>query len=149
MNEQIYKWQQTRNVIAYVKEKYGDELEFLWPRFDANAIWRNKVNRKWYGLVMIVLADKIGIEQEGELEILDVRFEKGQAREFAQSSENIYPGYHMNKNYLFTIVLDGSVDMQQIRILIDRSYRISIESQPSWWELAKPGLDLDQAEGCS
>ena len=74
MNEQIYKWQQTRNVIAYVKEKYGDELEFLWPRFDANAIWRNKVNRKWYGLVMIVLADKIGIEQEGELEILDVRF---------------------------------------------------------------------------
>ena len=30
------------------KEKNNDELEFLWEKFDNNAICRNKQNNKWY-----------------------------------------------------------------------------------------------------
>lgn len=30
MNEKIYQTKQAQEVIQYVREKYGDELEFLW-----------------------------------------------------------------------------------------------------------------------
>ena len=47
--DEIYKNQQSKEVIKYIKEKYDDDLEFLWKKYDNNAIWRNKQNNKWYG----------------------------------------------------------------------------------------------------
>ena len=40
----VFKNNQTKDVIKYVKEKYEDDLEFLWEKFDDNAIIRNKIN---------------------------------------------------------------------------------------------------------
>ena len=32
-------------IIKYVRESYGDELEFLWKKFPDNAVWRRKDNK--------------------------------------------------------------------------------------------------------
>ena len=119
---------QAQEVIAYVRKKYGDELEFLWQKFPKNAIWRNKDNQKWYAALLAVPRNKlVGQTSEKEVEIIDIRFQKNEALEFAESNDNVFPGYHMNKNNWVTIILDGSMATEQILELLDQSYRISLK----------------------
>lgn len=143
--EEVYYGKQAREVIRYVREEYGGELEFLWQ--DENGVWRNPGNRKWYGVMMRVRGSRLGLvasgaelSEDGMVEILDLRFEKGMAREFVASrggsdsggarnvvgsgGVGILPGYHMNKNNWITVVLDYEVATEEVLALIGQSYRI-------------------------
>ena len=55
----IFKSSQSKAVIEYIKNQYGDELEFLWPKFPNNAIWRRKDNQKWYSLIISLPRNKL------------------------------------------------------------------------------------------
>ena len=120
----IFKRDQSKKIIKYIKEKYGDELEFLWKKFDNNAIWRNKANQKWYGLILTVSEDKIGGSSKNEIEIIDLRYQKDKIQEIIDN-KTIYPGYHMNKSSWITIKLDNSVETEKIFELIDNSYNLT------------------------
>lgn len=124
-NRDTFKNSQTKEIIKYVKEKYNDELEFLWEKFDNNAICRNKQNNKWYVLFCTVTEDKIGIDSNKEIEIIDLRYQKEKINEIIDN-KNIYPGYHMNKKSWITIKLDNTVDIRKICDYIDNSYKLSI-----------------------
>ena len=126
MSEKAFNSPQAQEVIAYVCKEYGDELEFLWQKFPKNAIWRNKDNQKWYAALLVIPRNKlVGQTSEEEVEIIDIRFQKNEALEFAESNDNVFPGYHMNKNNWITIVLDGSMETEQILRLLDHSYEIA------------------------
>lgn len=68
----IFKSEYANLIIEYIRKKYNDELEYLWEKFPNNAIWRNKENKKWYGALLVVKKAKIGIEEEGNIEIIDL-----------------------------------------------------------------------------
>lgn len=125
-HEDVFKSEQAKEIIKYIKEKYGDDLEFLWKKFDDNAVWRNKKNNKWYGALLIVAENKIGIDSDKLIEIIDLRYQKEDIKNFI-NNETIFPGYHMNKDNWITIKLDGSVKIEKIIELIDNSYKISLE----------------------
>ena len=72
----VFKSKQTIAIINYVKAKYDNDLEFLWKRSPKNAIWRNQNNRKWYGAVLVISKDKLKIESNEMVEILDLRYQK-------------------------------------------------------------------------
>lgn len=120
-----FKNKQSKEIIQYIKQKYNDELEFLWEKFDDNAIWRNKQNDKWYGLLLNVSKNKLGIDSEEIAEIIDLRYQKEKIDEIVDNKK-IYPGYHMNKKSWITIILDESLDIKEIFKLIDNSYNLSI-----------------------
>lgn len=124
-SKEAFKSKQAKEVIRYIEEKYGDKLEFLWEKFDDNAIWRNKQNSKWYGVLLTVSARKLGMEEDKMVEIIDLRYSKEKI-EAILSDTKIFPGYHMNKKSWITIKLDESVDTTEIFQLIDNSYRLSI-----------------------
>ncbi len=124
-SKEIFKFKQSKQVIEYIKEKYNDELEFLWEKFDNNAIWRNKQNNKWYGLIMAIPESKIGINSEKIVEALDIRYQKNETDRIVDN-EKFFPGYHMNKKSWITIKLDNSVDIKTIKKLIDNSYNLSL-----------------------
>lgn len=126
MSAEIFGSRQAREIVEYVRDRYGDELEFLWERFPKDAVWRNQKSRKWYGLMMTISRRKLGFDTDEEVEIIDLRFLKNEARDFAASNEGILPGYHMNKNNWITIVLDGSVETGKILELLDQSYEIAL-----------------------
>lgn len=124
--EEVFKSYQAKEIIKYIKEKYDDDLEFLWKKFDDNAVWRNKKNNKWYGALLIVAENKIGIDSDKLIEIIDLRYQKEDIKNFI-NNETIFPGYHMNKDNWITIKLDGSLETKKIIELIDNSYKISLE----------------------
>lgn len=121
----IFKSKQAKAIIKYVKEKYNDDLEYLWVKFPNNAIWRNKDNNKWYGALLILSESKLGIESDKIIDILDLRYQKDQIRKVIDN-KRIFEGYHMNKDNWITIRLDGSVDLKEIFDLIDNSYKLSL-----------------------
>ena len=121
----IYKSKQANEIIKYIKEKYNDDLEFLWKKFDDNAVWRNKKNNKWYGALLIVASNKIGVNSDEIVEIIDLRYQKEEIKKVIDNVK-IFPGYHMNKDNWITIKLDESVEIEKIFKLIDNSYNISL-----------------------
>lgn len=121
----VFKNTQSKQIIKYIYEKYNDELEFLWEKFDNNAIWRNKKNNKWYAVLMIVSESKLGLNSDEKIEVIDLRYPKGKTIDVIDN-KNILPGYHMNKNSWITIRLNNSIDLKRIYQLIDKSYQLSV-----------------------
>ncbi len=121
---EVFHNEQTRAAIGYIREKYGDEPEFLWEKFPDNAIVRRKDNKKWYVAILTVSAQKIGRAEAETAEIIDLR---GYPDEIALAIDNqkYYPAYHMNKKHWYTICLDESVSMAELFKWIDDSFLLA------------------------
>lgn len=124
----VFKNNQTQEIIQYVREKYQDELEFLWKSSPNNAIWRNKENQKWYAVLLTISAQKLGINSEEQIEIIDLRYPKEKISDIINNKE-IYAGYHMNKKSWITIVLDNRVTTERVIELLDNSYLLSLSNK--------------------
>lgn len=123
--KEVFKSSQSKEVIEYIEQKYKGKLEYLWEKFDDNAIWRNKQNDKWYGVLLTISEDKLGLKSNNMVEIIDLRYQKEESPNIVDN-EKIFPGYHMNKKSWITIKLDNSVGTEEICNLIDNSYKLSI-----------------------
>ena len=117
----IFKSKQAREIIVYVRETYGDELEYLWQKFPDNAIWRRKDNQKWYAALLTVSKRKLGFKSDEPAEIIDLRADPDELDSLLDD-ERYLPGYHMNKKNWYTIVLDDSVPIGEIKRGIDVSF---------------------------
>lgn len=119
----FFKSEQALLVIEYVKNKYQNELEYLWPKFSKNAIWRHQDNQKWYGALLVIEESKLGMDSNQVIDIIDLRAPT-QFIENHVDHRNIFPGYHMNKQHWLTIKLDGTVPIEEIYKYIDESYQM-------------------------
>lgn len=123
-DKDIFKSKQAKEIISYITNKYGDELEYLWPKFPKNAIWRRKDNKKWYAILMVVPKRRLKIDSDDEIEIIDLRANEVEIEELIDN-KTIFEGYHMNKKNWITICLNYSVSSKKLFEFIDKSYYIA------------------------
>lgn len=119
----IFKSDYAKKIIKYIAEKYKDEPEYLWDKTPNNAVFREKSTEKWYAALLEVEKSKIGINEEGKIEIIDLKAAPDKIFSLVDNV-NYLPGYHMNKKHWFTIKLDGSIPIKIIYTLIDESFNI-------------------------
>ena len=117
----IFRYENSYKVIDYIKTKYNDDVEYLWENFPDNAIARRKDNKKWYLAILTVAKDKLGLESNEKIEVIDLRVKYDELPELIKQ-KNIYPAYHMNKKHWITLLLDGSSSLDEIYKRIDESY---------------------------
>lgn len=120
----IFKTRQAQMLIDYVRRIYGDELEFLWTKFPDNAVWRRKDNKKWYGAILSVQRNKLGLDSDEIVEIIDLRLQPELMAE-QLANENYYPGWHMNKKSWYTMILDGSISDKELCQRVSESYKLA------------------------
>ncbi len=120
----IFQTEQAKKLIDYVGFTYGDELEYLWRKFPDNAIWRRRDTQKWYGAILTVSKRKLGIDSDEKVEIIDLRAIPA-TLETLIDHKHYFPGWHMNKKNWYTIVLDGSVSLEELCQRIDQSYLLA------------------------
>ena len=120
----VFKKAQTKEIITYVRQKYADELEFLWQKFPDNAIWRRKDNRKWYGALLIVPLTKLGIKSNETVEILNLRGDPLQIKQLIDY-KTFFPAWHMNKKNWLSVLLDGTTATETITNMTDKSYLLA------------------------
>lgn len=123
---EVFKSKQAKEVIAYVRKTYGDELEHLWQRFPDNAIVRRCDNQKWYAAILTVSRRKLGFDLDESVEIIDLRL-KPEEMETTVDNIKYFPGYHMNKKHWITVCLDGTVPTKEIFARIDDSYKLAFK----------------------
>ena len=120
----VFEWEYSYKILKYAKEKYDSDAEYLWPKFPRNAVCRRKDNEKWYFAILSVQGSKIGLKTDNIVELIDLRATVDDVPKLINKS-NFYPAYHMNKKHWFTIVLDGSVSIEEIYKYIDTSYTLA------------------------
>ena len=121
---ETFKENCTLKVIEYARDKYGDELEFLWDSYPDAAVLRRKDNRKWYALFMTIPKSKLGLDGNEQVEIIDLRFDVDELPEKVDGNR-YFLGYHMNKKHWITMLLDGSVQVEEILNYLDESYNLA------------------------
>ena len=107
-------------IYQYVKEQYGTTPEHLWKKDPKSAVLRHK-NGKWYAVFMNVDKNKLGIPEEGSVDIMNVKCNP-ELTGFIARTYGIRPGYHMNKEHWISVVLDGSVGDGKTLDFLDMSY---------------------------
>ena len=120
----VFKSEQAKAVIAYLRDTYSSELEYLWKKFPDNAVVRRSDNQKWYAAFLTVSRRKLGLPSDETAEILDLRI-KPEELEGTIDHIRFFPGYHMNKKHWVTICLDGSVPLKEICRRVDESYTLA------------------------
>ena len=122
--DEIFKANYTKEIVAYVKNKYGDELEFLWEKSPKNAVVRRKSSNKWYAVILTIPKRKIGLESDEVIEVINLHNIPKEIEKLIDY-KRYFPAYHMNKKHWCTICLDGTVELKEIYKLIDISYELA------------------------
>ena len=109
---------------SYIIENYNVESDFPWVKYPNYEVFRHSGSRKWFALIMEIRRGKLGLSDEGMLDILNLKCDPlliGSLR----TAPGFFPAYHMNKESWITLALDGSVPEDQIKALLDMSYELT------------------------
>ena len=113
-----------QKLFAYAKDTYQSEPEYHWTKIPEAAVLRNIKNQKWYALFMQIGKNKLGMKETESVWIVNLKCDPlfiGSLLEM----DGYYPAYHMNKNHWISILLDGTVEEEQIKNLLDLSYQLT------------------------
>lgn len=111
-----------QTVFEWIKRKYGTDPDYPWK--DSNAVLRHRENKKWFALIMEVGRDKLGLPEEGTVDVMNVKCDPmliGSLR----TQPGFLPAYHMNKDQWISILLDGTAPEEEIKSLIAMSYELT------------------------
>ena len=112
-----------QDVIKFISDEFGVDYEQLWMSFPNYFVFRNSRNRKWFALVADVEKAKLGLDGEGKVDILNIKCDPILIGSLILGKGD-FPAYHMSKKSWLTVLLDGSVDGNEIKDLIRLSFEI-------------------------
>lgn len=108
----------------YIAEVYNTEPDFPWESNPTFAVYRHRSNKKWFALVMDIPKSKLGLRENGDIDIVNLKCDPvliGSLR----LEKGFFPAYHMSKDKWISVALDGSVDDEQLMLLLDMSFELT------------------------
>lgn len=115
------KKSQKDRIIAHVKEFYGADPEYLWEKTPNSGVFRNSINKKWFGAILDIPKSKLGYNDETIVYVLDIKCDPLMVGEL-QKQKGFFPAYHMNKDKWLTVILDDTVKDDTIFFLLEQSF---------------------------
>ena len=113
-----------QELIDFIFNEYSVEPDYPFRMDDVTCVFRHIDNRKWFGIAMVVPYRTIGVNRDGNVDILNVKGDPimmGSLR----GKPGFCPAYHMNKDKWITILLDGTAEDGLIRELFEISYDLT------------------------
>ena len=112
----------------HIKEVYGVTAEFPWLSAPTFGVYRHQNNNKWFAVIMEIPKNKIGVEEEGSINVVNLKSDPLLIGSLILDN-GIYPAYHMNKSHWITVCLDGSVEEEKVKCLLDLSFELTDKKQ--------------------
>lgn len=112
-------------IFDYVRHHYGIEPDCPFSTDPDIPVLRHIGSRKWFAIFMNVSRSVLRLEGEDRVDIVNVKCDpilSGSLR----LQEGYLPAYHMNHDQWLTILLDGTVPLEDIISLIDMSYELTM-----------------------
>lgn len=142
------------DIIQYVKDKYQTEPEYLWLRFPSYAVLRHADNRKWYGIIMDLPRNKLGLSGKARAEVINLKMGSPFLADMLIEREGFFRGWHISRGNWISILLDGTVSLEEIYQFIDESFivtasgakKIRVRPSKEWLIPANPKYyDIEHA----
>lgn len=92
--------------------------------FDTTVL-RHSDSGKWFGLLFKAPARKVGIDADGETDIVNLKCDPALSFGLISQYKGIVPAYHMNKYHWISVVLSGDVPVSVLFELIGISYELT------------------------
>lgn len=105
----------------YIASQYGAEPGYLFRRDPTIAIFKRPDNKKWFAATKDIEYKTLGIERDGHVGIVNVKLDPLIVANL-ETREGFCPAYHMNHDNWITILLDGSVEDEEIYTFLDMSF---------------------------
>lgn len=112
-------------IMDYAREHYGVEPDFPFPNYPDIPVLRHHGSRKWFAIFMNVSRSVLRLDGDDPVDIMNVKCDpilSGSLR----MQEGYLPGYHMNHDQWLTILLDGTVPLEEIIPLLDMSFDLTL-----------------------
>ena len=113
-----------REIVEYIAKTYHAGPEFLWMRYPNYAVFRHQSNRKWFAVVMDIPKEKLGIPEEGKLDLLNIKCDPVLVGSLC-GKPGFFLAYHMEKFHWVSVALNHSVPEETIRMLLDISFDLT------------------------
>ena len=91
-------------LIEYCQNEYNAVVDRPFKHYPNYVALRHQ-NGKWFGIVMNVPANKLGLSGTNELDIVDLKVEP-ELNSILQKQAGFLPGYHMSKEHWLSARLD-------------------------------------------
>lgn len=122
---------QARRMADEIFRRWQVRPDYPWKegRYDPNAVFRHKGNRKWFALLMplsIRRLDRNAADRPVDALNLKIDPVKG---DILLKIPGIYPAYHMNHKTWITVVLDDTVPDDTVMALVEESYKLTDRSR--------------------
>ena len=108
---------------TYCLDKKGVEADF--PFDDKTLVMR--VMGKMFALTNISDYKEFGVPKPSFYSI-NLKFDPDSIEDVRASYESVVPGYHMSKKHWSSVIMDGTIDDQQIKQWIDDSYTLIVSN---------------------
>ena len=105
----------------YIQKNYSTEPDYPWIKFPDYEVFRHSSNKKWFALIMDVPKNKLGLQGESILEVVNFKCDYILLGSLLREN-GFFPAYHMSKTSWITVALDGSVSDDKIKMLLNMSF---------------------------
>ena len=111
---------------AYVKEKYDIDPEILPFSHEDYEIYRHTETGKWFAVYIVKDRTIFGLDGAGEAEIICVKPKDRFLVDFLMHEPGYLRGYPSSKWNWISMVLDGTVLIEDITRWLDESYQVTM-----------------------
>ena len=115
----------TRPELAdYLTDTYSATGENLFAKYPSFLVFRQNGNRKWFAVIMDIPRKNLKLPGDGEISVVNLKCDTRLIGAFREEP-GTFPGWHMNKAHWISVALNGTVDDEKIRFLVDMSYELT------------------------
>ncbi len=110
----------------YIQETYNSDAEHPWEPETTHTVFRHSNNGKWFAIVMEIPKSKLGMNEEGTINIVNLKCDPMMTGSFL-CEEGIFPAYHMNKTHWLSVAVNNSLNEDRLKFLIDISFELTAQ----------------------
>lgn len=115
-----------KQLEEYITETYNAKAEHPWAPDTMHTVFRHVNNRKWFAVVMEIPKTKLGINEDGMINIVNLKCDPIMTGSFL-AEEGIFPAYHMSKTHWLSVAIDGRANEERLKLLLDISFDLTVK----------------------
>lgn len=108
----------------FILETYGVEPDHPWADSPTFEVFRHQNNKKWFALVMDIPRSRVGRSGDEMIDLVNLKCDPAMIGSL-RLEKGFFPAYHMSKEKWISVALDGSVDGERIKSLVDLSFELT------------------------
>lgn len=119
-----------KEISEYAVSLNGAVLDKPFSEDFDTVVLRHSDTKKWFGILLKAPKRKVGLDGEGETDVLNLKCDPTLAHGLFQTYKGIVPGYHMNKHHWISVILNSDVPFVEMQRLIGLSYELTAKKRP-------------------